>query len=269
MIQLLLALLLAAQTEASPALLARLRPLLKAENAYVAVYDRYKSGRPRRVVAATDSGIPGSEIEDRLLLVRLPDRDGGAGVLLDEMSILPAVSLELLRLADPVDISLVMQAPHNEVGGVYRIVNDRFHEIADAPAYPANTPDLDGDGIPEIVRVRPGGFGEDECGTLILYSLLRWDGTHYAEDDHVYPVILNTEGGGTAAEDSFTLPAGHRTSLELRVVRDKGITSVKVTLDGKPFPPGEVLSFQPGCHRIKLEVTGAAGARAFALVERR
>jgi hypothetical protein len=267
MMMFLASLLLAANAEASPALLARLRPLLKSENVYVEVFDRYKSGRPRRVVAAVNNGGRAPEAEGRLLLVRLPDRDKGTGVLLDETTIIPPNGLDLLRLADPIDISVVGTADHNEIGNVYRIVNDRFHEIADAPA--TITPDVDGDGVPEIVRVEYGGFGENDCGTLILYGLLRWDGTRYADDGHAYPVILWAEAGDPPDESSFTLPAGHQTSLQLRIVRDKGITEANVTIDGKPVPAGELVSFPPGCHEIKLEVTGTAGARAFALVERR
>jgi hypothetical protein len=261
------ALLLAANAEAAPALVARLRPLLKEETAVAQVYDRYKSGRPRRVVAAESHGrlLDG---EGRLLLVRLPDRDQGAGELLDETTTIPLSDLELLRLVDPLDVCISGSDDHSDIGYVYRIVNDRFHEVADAPAFAGNTPDVDGDGTPEIVRAHYGGPGEDECGTVVNYSLLRWDGTRYAEDDHVYPMILNAEAGEAPKEDSFTAPAGHAIYLRLRIPRDKGITSAKVTVDGKPVPAGE-FSVKPGCHRVKLEVTGAAGARAFALVERR
>lgn len=137
-------------------------------------------------------------------------------------------------------------------------------------AHANNTPDLDGDGIPEIVW--QAYVGMSPCAVEVESGVLRWDGKGYESDGKRYLLARRAPVGSSITDafpihDSSMRPApGH---YQLHVHRDPGVSSVRVLIDDKAIPDGKALTLKEGCHAYNLRVTGSPGAVAWVFVEER
>src|SRR5258708_15801873 len=114
----------------------------------VGVYSRYASGRPRLVVVATNVNFGKGET----LLIRLPDADRGKGKVVDRDDLeAGGESVSFLRLVDPKDVVVEHSSKHSIEGKIYRVMGETLVEISNDYADATTTPDLDCDGIPDIV----------------------------------------------------------------------------------------------------------------------
>jgi hypothetical protein len=210
----------------------------------VGVYSRYKDGRPRLVVAARYFDFSTGEV----LLVRLPDRDAAKGKVIDRYD--PeagAMAVSFWPLIDRKDVVIQVAAKHSEEGRVLRVVHDKFEEIAQAFAGPQNTPDLDGDGVPEIVW--SGYMGPTECGPRVSGGVLRWDGDYYAGDGRQY-VVVQRATVGWAGQYEFVIPDTPVTPAPrqyiLHLHRLRGAKTARVLIDEENVAPETPITLENG-----------------------
>jgi hypothetical protein len=194
------------------------------------VYDRYKSGRPRRVVGI----VANDEDEGEVRLLRLPDRDNGEAriVARDALEFAP-VSVEFVRLIDARDVQVDLKTKHGSAV-VYRVRGDRLVGIVETNG--PHIVDLDGDGVPEIINAAYEGMSE--CGVRIFVELLRWNGSAYDDDGHRYVTFLHGD------DAQVELSASKR--YVLRVYGGRAA----VQLDGESLAPGKPFTTEEGCHDL-------------------
>jgi len=234
----------------------------------VGVYSRYRDGRPNLVVVGRYVGFNEGEV----LLIRLPDRDGGKGKVTDRYDPEGGVlEVTFLPLVDRKDVVLEVAQNHGPGGRVLRVLGDELEEISDALAGRSNTPDLDGDGVPEIVW---GGYvGQRGCGSVFGAGVLRWNGHRYDSDGRNYAALDGATGGTSSGPYDFPIPDSSVTPKPRRYVlhvwRQRGVKTVRVLIDGKKIAPETPLRLADGCHTFALRVTGTSEAMAWALLEGR
>jgi hypothetical protein len=233
------------------------------------VYSRYRSGRPRLVVVARYITFSEGEI----LLVRLPDSDRGKGKIVDRFD--PengAYAVSFVRLVDPRDVVVELAQKHSRGGVVFRVRGENLVEIADAFADASNTPDLDGDGVPEIVW---GGYsGTTRCGVQVAAGVLHWDGDWYGSDGRHYVAAQRAVVGDNVDHQyEFVIPdtpeQPPRRHFIVHVYPGRGAKGVRVLVDGESIKPGKVFELEEDCHTFEVNVTGAAGSIAWAMLEAR
>jgi len=211
---------------------------------FATVFDKYQSGRPRRVVAAF-----GASDEGTMLLIRFPDSSRGRPRILDRETLDGhPVGVTLEKVIDAKDVVVSVPVRHGERSNVYRVIADHFVQISDEFGQAI---DLDGDGVREIIALSYGG--QDECGVKSFVYVARWNGKEYVGDDRRYRTMLSP-GEGTDA-DELLLSASKR-----YVVRIFG--PGRVTLDGRAVVPGKPFRTEEDCHSIALH-DGSARTRAF------
>jgi hypothetical protein len=223
-------------------LASRLHAITGEHEYFVETYDRYSSGRPRRVVVAVNLLDDGE-----LLLARLPDDDRGSARLLDRQAIdFRPVGIRFEKLVDRKDVIVDLFVPHPPRAIVDRVVGDRLIGISND--YTDNAADLDGDGIPEIIS--SGYIGPNHCGGGDMSpSILRWNGRRYHDDGRHY-VAFAKEG----REYETRLSASKHYVVHLY---GRG----KALLDDEVMTPGMVFMTEDDCH--VLAVRGAKGTWAF------
>src|ERR1051325_2299374 len=158
---------------------------------HAAVLDRYKSGHPRRVVAAI-----GNSGEGKLMLFRFPDSRGGRPRALDEQTLgSGSGDVEVMPIIHPQDIVVTLSVRHGESAIVEHIAGDRLVKIADDFG---EAIDLDGDGVPEILSA--GYLGQNECGVERDAFLAHWNGKRFVDDGRRYVDVLGIHGASTDDE---------------------------------------------------------------------
>jgi hypothetical protein len=172
-----------------------------------------------------------------------------------------------MRLVDPKDVSVEGYGKDGSAGVVYRVRRERLVEIADTFATPSNTPDLDGDGIPEIVWVG----GHDHCGNNTTGGVLRWNGTEYSNDGRHYAAIFSATVGVEWPPFDFLAPAQDGSPQPshyiLHVYRDRGVSSFEVKVDDEVITPETRLDLENDCHTLSVTIHGKQGAMAWAMIE--
>lgn len=203
-------------------------------------YDHYEDGRPRRVVAFfPDDDQANGEVR----LMRLPDSDHGKPRVLDhEKCETTHVFLEFVRLIDERDLVINMGIGHG-YAVADRVRDDHFVRLWEGEV--SYAPDLDGDGLPEIVGVHYIGGG---CGGLMSIRIGRWDGRRYREDRRNYVAYAWIGHAYNVRLDASKHYVVHRYG------------HARVLLDGNPFAPGKPFGGSD-CHTF--EVKGPEGAWAF------
>jgi hypothetical protein len=237
-----------ARTAFADDLTRRIEPLANSGSRILAtVFDKYRSGRPRRVVAAFRDS---DEVEEgTLLLLLFPDSARGKPRILDrEMLDTPPGEVDLERVIDAKDVVVSQRMRHGERFNVYRVIADHFVQISDEFG---EAIDLDGDGVREIVALSYAG--QDQCGVKSFVYVAHWNGKKYVGDDRRYLTKLSP-GKGTDT-DELLLSASKR-----YVVRIFG--PGRVTLDEDDVVPGKPFSTNEDCHTIALH-HGSARTRAF------
>jgi len=223
----------------------RLEPLAGSGNRIVAtVFDNYRSGRPRRVVAAF-----GDSEEAALLLILLPDSARGKPRIVDREALDGRPGDILLeRVIDAKDIIVSLPLRHGVRSIVDRVIANHLARIAEDFS---EAVDLDGDGVPEIIA--SSYAGQSQCGTGLFVSLGRWNGKRYVNDRRRYLTVLSNGKGKDG--DELLLSASKR-----YVVRIFG--SGCVTFDEHDVVPGKPFRTEEDCHSIALH-HGGARTRAF------
>jgi hypothetical protein len=234
----------------------------------VGVYDRYPSRRPRLVIAATHTSFSDGEV----LLIRLPDSNRGSGKIADRQTPDTApYEISFVHLVDPKDVSVDCFSKHGNVGVVYRVRGERLVEIADTFAGPSNTPDLDGDGIPEIVW--NAYVGHNECGVHLVGGVDQWNGTEYVSDGKHYAAITSATVGQESGTYEFHAPESSFEPLPshylLHLYRGRGVTSLQVRVDDEQVSPGKRLDLEVDCHTLDVAIQGKRGATAWVMIEER
>lgn len=215
----------------------------RAYGVHAAVLDRYKSGHPRRVVAAI-----GNSGEGKLMLFRFPDSDAGEPRVLDEQTLdSGAGDVEVMRIIHPQDIVVSLFVRHGETAIVEHVVRDRLVKIADDFG---EAIDLDGDGVPEILSA--GYLGQNDCGVETGAFLAHWNGKRFVNDGREYADVLGIYG--TSTEDEVHLFSSKRYAVRL-------FGPGRVLLDGKALQPGKPFRTEESCHTIELR-DGTAKTRA-------
>lgn len=204
-------------------------------------YDYYKSGRPRRVIAVAE--IPDGH---ELRLLRLPDADRGAPKLLAREKAEPVtVNMSFERIVDEQDLVLSYPVGHGYTV-VERIHGDKFVRIWEGD--PSFTPDLNGDGVPEIVSTHYSG-SDQVCGTRMSILIGRWNGARYVPDKRHYAAYAYR-----GFEYGMRLSASKHYLAHL-------YGGGRVLLDGKMRSPGKVFKVADGCHTFAVK--GSQNAWAF------
>src|SRR5258708_2858378 len=234
----------------------------------VGVYRRYASGRHRLVVVATnvnfDKGVT--------LLIRLPDADRGKGKVVDRDDLeAGGESVSFLRLVGPKDVGVEHSSKHSVEGKIYRVMGESLVEISNSYADAATTPDLDGDGIPEIVW---RGYGaHSSCGWGIDGGVLHWNGKSYVPDGKHYVFAMPAAGGATFDQYEFHIPPNDGQPppehYRLRVHRGSGVQSVRVLIDDEAIAANQVITLEEDCHTLDVKVSGSRGAVAWVFLEER
>jgi hypothetical protein len=202
-------------------------------------YDYYASGRPRRAVAYFQDA---SDVR----LLRLPDDDGGTARVLDhEACDATQCALEWAHLIDLDDLVINM-----DIGRGYavadRIRGDRFVRIWEGEV--SFTPDLDGDGVPEIVSTHYiGPMGP--CSAVIAIHIGRWNGTRYRADKRRYVALASV-----GRDDEIKLDASKHYVVH---VYGHG----RALFDDEPVTPGKVFTTEDDCHTFAVK--GSKSAWAF------
>ena len=225
-------------------LASRLQAVTGQHETFIETYDRYASGRPRRVVVAVNLQESGE-----LILARLPDDDRGKARLLARQSIdFRPVALHFVKLIDPKDIVVEVFVNHPPHDVVARVTGNRLQIICDD--YSGDAPDLDHDGIPEIVT--SGYIGPNHCGGGDnSNSILRWNGRRYRSDGRHYVAIARNHPGGDY-EQKLSAAKHYVAHLYGRG---------KALLDGEALTPGKVFTTEDDCHIFAVQ--GAKGIWAF------
>lgn len=211
---------------------------------FATVFDKYRSGRPRRVVAAF-----GNSDEGTMLLIRFPDSASGRPRILDRETLDGhPVGVSLERVIDAKDVVVTLPVRHGDNSIVYRVIADHFVQISEAFG---EAIDLDGDGVREIIALSYGG--QDQCGVKSFVYVARWNGNEYVGDDRQYLTMLSP-GEGTDTDEVLLSASKHY------VVRIFG--PGRVTLDESEVVPGKPFRTEEDCHVIELH-DGRARTRAF------
>jgi hypothetical protein len=227
----------------------RLKPLAGSDDRILAtVFDKYPSGRPRRVAATFGDSVRGI-----LLLILLPDSTHGKLRVLDREAIDGGPGeVRLEKMIDAKDIVVSVSVRHGTRSIVDRVIADRLVRIADDFG---EAIDLDGDGVPEILT--PSYAGRNQCGVYLLVYLARWNGKRYVNNGRRYITVLS-RGEGTDSDELLLSASKHY------VVRVFG--PGRVTLDDDYVEPGKPFKTDEGCHTVALH---GSGAHTRALLEER
>jgi hypothetical protein len=206
------------------------------------VYARYKSGRPRLVVKATQD-------PDELLLLRFADARGARPRVIDrqELDSRPG-ELRLERVIDANDVVVGLDSRHGGYNVLNRIVNNRFVRVSDGFG---EAIDLDGDGVPE--NIAAAFVRQRDCASEMSVWIDHWNGKKFSNDGHNYVTVLGIYGG--SKDDEPRLSAEKRYAVHL-------FGPGRVTFDGKPVAIGKPFRTTDGCHTIVLRATSAK-TRAF------
>jgi hypothetical protein len=225
----------------------------------VAVYDHYRSGKPRLVIAGN-----GSE----LLLIRLPDSTEGKGRVLQRIDAEERVTeIEFMRIIDPRDVLVTQLMPHGGGGSVYRVLHQRLIKISDdLPGGEDSKIDIDGDGVPELVWYGYSGH-VDDCDANDVYAsgIQKWDGRKYVDNGRTYLGGFVVHVGVT--ERQFKTQKGKH--YFLRVYEHAGVRDLRVTIDDTPARRNAEVWLQPDCHELTVHMKGSANAAAYVSVEER
>jgi len=223
----------------------RLEPLAGSERRILAaVFDKYRSGRPRRVVAAIEDSA-----EWPLLLVLFPDSARGIPRILDRETLdsVPG-EIRLERVIDAKDVVVSQRIRHGERANLYRVIANHFVQISNEFG---EAIDLDGDGVREIIALSYDG--KDQCGVKTFVYVAHWNGKQYVGEDRRYRTML-TAGKGEDTDELLLSASKHY------VMRIFG--PGRVTLDDDDVVPGKPFSTDDDCHAIALH-DGSARTRAF------
>jgi hypothetical protein len=231
----------------------------------VGVYSRYRSGRPRLVVAATNVDHSRGEV----LLVRLPDGIRGRGQILDRHDLEGGgVAVSFVRLVDPRDVVVERFANRPVAAWIYRVIGERLVEIANDYADAGNTPDLDGDGVPEIIW---RSTGRNECGADVSGGVTRWNASYYIPDGRMYAAVVSVTAGESVDGLEIHIPARPvrppPEHYRLRVHRDPGVQAVSVSIDDEIVTADQVITLEEDCHTLDVNATGAPGSVAWVFLE--
>jgi hypothetical protein len=223
----------------------RLQPLADPDSRIIAtVFDKYPSGRPRRVLATFgDSG------QGVLMLILLPDSAHGEPRVLDRETLESgAGGVRLEKLIDAKDVVVSLFVRHGTTAIVDRVIKDRLVRIADEFG---EAIDLDGDGVPEIITVLYGG--RNQCGVYLYVSLARWNGKSYAGDGRRYITVLSR--GKATDSDELLLSASKHYVVHI-------FGPGRVTLDDDDVEPEKPFTTNEDCHEVALR-DSSARTRAF------
>jgi hypothetical protein len=249
------------------ALLERVRSIVGQNTSCAVVYSKYPSGRPRLVVAGTDTGH--FETPGELLLIRFPDAREGRGKVIDRFACnAGVVELSFVHLVDPKDIAVELHLIRPPQGITIRIVREKLVQIMGR--LPGQLADLDGDGIPEIITGIEGRSGS--CGWRGHPVLMRWRARDYEEDDRDYVGVATATVGAKAECSRFETPmipehGGQR--YVAHFYRGRCASSPQILIDGVAVPIETPVVLKDGCHTLTLELTGAVGAEGWAFIEER
>jgi hypothetical protein len=223
----------------------RLQPLADPDSRIIAtVFDKYPSGRPRRVVAAF-----GNFGQGILLLILLPDSAHGKPRVLDRETLdSGAAEVRLEKLIDAKDVVVSLFVRHGTTAIVDRVIKDRLVRIADEFG---EAIDLDGDGVPEIITAVYGG--RNQCGVYLYVSLARWNGKRYVDDGRRYITLLSR--GKAMDSDELLLSASKHYVLRI-------FGPGRVTLDDDDVEPEKPFKTNEDCHTVALHGSSAR-TRAF------
>lgn len=201
---------------------------------HAVVYDRYASGRPRRVVAAI-----GNVGDGYLWLFRFPDSAKGKPRVLDKTRLgAGPAALELMRVIHPKDIVVSLLVRHGEIDFLECVIHDRLVLLSEGFG---EAIDLDGDGVPE--NLSAAYAGTNDCGVYSFVLLQRWNGKRFVGDGRHYVGVLGIYGA--ALEDELLLSSSERYTVHL-------FGPGSVTLDGKRIEPGKAFTTKESCHTIAL-----------------
>lgn len=232
-------------------------------------YDRYRSGRPRRVIATIGSfDYEANEV----LLLRLPDDDTGKPRVLDRKPLDERpVSLSLQRLIDPKDVVVQLFANHTPGAELYRVRGDRLVWFGEPSVYwGLISADLDHDGVPEIIS--SGCCWHTQCGVMIWVGIERFNGRKYVEDGHKYLWYRAAAAGTKPLDDEFYVdadPAHATRKFRVRTFTEGRITRSRVTIDDESVgQDGFVMLETDDCHTIHVDVHGDKRALLHVFIER-
>ena len=227
----------------------RIEPLAVSGSRILAtVFDRYRSGRPRRVVAAFEDSEGGT-----MLLILFPDSDRGKPGILDRETLDDRPrDVSLQTVIDAKDVVVSLPARHGQWSIVYRVISNHFVQITEEYG---EAIDLDGDGVREVIALSYAGH--DQCGVSSFVYVGRWNGKQYVGEDRHYLTMLSA-GNGTDTDELRLSPS------KQYVVRIFG--PGRVTLDERDIVPGKPFSTNDDCHVIALH---DASARTRAFLEER
>ena len=263
----------------------RLVPIVGDDRLYALTYRTYASGRPRLVVAAVQRESVDHDEFGEVLLIRFPDSPDGRPSVLDHLPIdwLP-VQIELVRAIEPDDILVTCKAPHTPPGMLYRVAGQRLVKIAELGVYLGFlTPDLDGDGIPEIFST--GCCDGTVCGVGISIGVQKYDGTRYRSDGRNYIEYIPAQAGDAPFEKMLHLPRDPQPGKTRRcrfVIVNEGAVAARVQFDGKDLiAPERLRNFRRvertldvtialsagDCHTLRVSAKGPAGGVVHVLVE--
>jgi len=204
-------------------------------------YDHYASGRPRRVVAAY---VDEDDGRGEVRLLRLPDDDHGKPRVLDRDPCESKIaSLEVVRLVDERDIVITLWENH-PYAVVDRVRGNRIVRIADGYTNEWLIPDLDRDGVPEIITI--GYIGRDPCGEENGIHVAWWNGTRYRIDKRHYVALADHTRGYEM----------HLSASKHYVVHLYG--KGRVLLDDEPVAPGKVFTTEDDCHTFAVKGSKSA-----------
>ena len=232
------------------------------------IYSRYASGRPRLVVVARYMDF----YEGEILLVRLPDKARGRGTVLDRIErVNGAFGVRFMRLIDRRNVVVETAAKHSTEGFVFRVRGEKLVAIAREVADSSNTPDLDGDGVPEIVW--SGYVGPSPCGPSISTGILKWNGHFYRSDGRDYVAVERAVVGLDDVPYEFAIP---HTPVEpaareyvVRLYPGRGVKRLDVRIDGETVAAGKPFVLEDGCHTFAVKTTGRSAATAWITLEAR
>lgn len=231
-------------------------------------YDRYRSGRPRLVVATIEAS---DDADHEVVLVRLPDSDNGKPLVLDRKPLDERpVQLSLERLVDPKDVVVELFASHTPGADLYRVRDDKLVFIGEPSVYwGLITADLDHDGIPEIIS--SGCCRHTQCGVMIYIDVERFDGRRYVDDGRKYLYYRAARAGDKPAEYEFYVdedPKNAQRPYRVRTYVEGKITRSEVLIDDEPVAANGNVSLETGdCHTIRIGAHGAAGALLHVFLE--
>jgi hypothetical protein len=216
------------------------------------VYDRYRSGKPRLVIRATQE-------PDEVLLVRMPGNHVLDRKPLDDR----AVEITIQRILDPKDVVVEMTAPHTPGANIYRVRGNKLVFIGQPSVYwGLIVADLDHDGTPELIST--GCCERTPCGVMIGAGIMRFDGKIYVDDGRPYAHYASADAAGGTHEFAIREEGPY----VVHIYRDRGVASARVTIDDEAVADGERVELEKDCHTMTLEVRGEKDASIHVFIEK-